>query len=147
MKFDLKKIKETGKEKLDKGVQFVKDHKVEITMTGVTVLSIVGLVAIGKKLFSYDTPHKTVNVPFDLESIGDSMNKKIGSHHVGIFEKQIEGKAATDIDEAIFTDLAPEIEEFCVHPGIESGFTERFFKIGDGIIKHVEVHINNLTEV
>ena len=50
--------------------------------------------------------------------------------------------ASRQIDEEIFTELAPDIEELVLNKGIENALSEKYFDLGeDRLFKHVEVKI------
>lgn len=84
----------------------------------------------------------------------------IEPHYVGLPETPEDLKiteAMNNIDEAIFTDLAPEIEELVLEEGVDEGLIERFytvpfFKGGDpangtyDVTKYVKVLVQDTCE-
>ena len=90
-------FKENFKKGAKKKWDFVKEHKVEIGLTIATTVSGIGLIVLGKKLYKLDTPHKSINVPNMASTLPDFIRT---------------------IDEEVFTDLAPEIENLIINDGV-----------------------------
>lgn len=124
-------IKENFKKGVNKGFIFVKDHKVEICLTAVTVGSIVGLVLIGRKLYMLDTKHKSLN----LEGV------QIKDFLKGDYKCVKLSEATRLIDEEIFTELAPDIESLVLNETIEKGGIERSFTLQPTLHKLVTVTV------
>lgn len=125
---------ETVKEKTKKGWEYVKDHKVEIGLTVVTVSSTIGLIILGKKLHSLDTKHKDLDIDWD----------KIFRSSVDTYSKNFSPEIAENmriIDDQIFTDLAPEIEIYVLDNGIEHAISERTYKLEPTLNKLVRVTV------
>lgn len=118
-------FKENFKKGAEKTWDFVKEHKVEISLTAVTVVSGIGLIILGRKLYLLDTKHKSfksISVPSVTESILPD-NIRI-------------------IDEEIFTNLAPEIENLVINDGVENAIVERSFTLEPTLHKLVTVKID-----
>lgn len=114
------------KDNLQKGAEnawgFVKEHKVEIGLTVVTTVSGIGLFILGKKLYSLDTKHKNFNVP--------SVTGSVLPEYI------------RTIDEEVFTDLAPEIENLVISDGVEHAIVERSYTLEPTLHKLVTVKID-----
>lgn len=114
-------FKENFKKGAENAWDFVKEHKVEIGLTIVTTVSGIGLLILGKKLYSIDTKHKSFNVPSVTDVLPEFIRK---------------------IDEEIFTDLAPEIENLVICDGVENAIVERSFTLEPTLHKLVTVKID-----
>lgn len=114
-------FKENFKKGAKKKWDFVKEHKVEIGLTIVTTVSGIGLIVLGKKLYKLDTPHKSINVPNMASTLPDFIRT---------------------IDEEVFTDLAPEIENLIINDGVENAIIERSFTLEPTLHKLVTVKID-----
>lgn len=127
------------KEKLKKGAgktwTFIKNHKVEIGLTVVTAASGIGLIILGKKLYSIDTKHYDL----DMRSIISSAINQYASQFDETMAKNIKV-----IDEAIFTDLAPEIESYVIDNGIEHAVSERHYILEPTLSKVVTVNVETI---
>lgn len=117
-------IKENFKKGAEKTWGFVKEHKVEIGLTAVTTASGIGLFILGKKLYALDTKHKSFK-SFNVPSVTDILPEFIRK-----------------IDEEIFTDLAPEIENFVISDGVEHAVVERSYTLEPTLHKLVTVKID-----
>ena len=104
---------------------FVKEHKVEIGLTIVTTVSGIGLLILGKKLYSIDTKHRSFKEFKNVPSFTDVLPEFIRK-----------------IDEEIFTDLAPEIENLVICDRIENAIVERSFTLEPTLHKLVTVKID-----
>ena len=117
------------KDNLQKGAEktwnFVKEHKVEIGLTVITTVSGIGLFILGKKLYALDTKHKSFK-DFNVPSVTDSVLPEF----------------IRKIDEEIFTDLAPEIENLVICDGVENAIVERSFTLEPTLHKLVTVKID-----
>lgn len=117
-------FKENFKKGAEKTWDYIKDHKVEIGLTAVTVVSGIGLIILGRKLYLLDTKHKSFNVP--------SVTKDVLPDNIRI------------IDEEIFTDLAPEIENLVINSEIEQAIAERSYTLEPTLHKLVTVKIDTI---
>lgn len=125
-------VKEKFKKGAEKTWTFVKDHKVEIGLTAVTVASGAGLIILGKKLYDIDTKHPDI----DMVDIARSA--------VSEYAKRFDEPMARNIkviDEGIFTDLAPEIESYVIDNGIEHAVSERHYILEPTLRKVVTVKV------
>ena len=114
-------FKENFKKGAEKTWDFVKEHKVEIGLTAVTTVSGICLILIGRRLYLLDTKHKSFNVPSVTDVLPEFIRK---------------------IDEEIFTDLAPEIENLVISDGVENAVVERSYTLEPTLHKLVTVKID-----
>ena len=117
-------IKENFKKGAENAWDFVKEHKVEIGLTIVTTVSGIGLFILGKKLYALDTKHKSFK-SFNVPSVTDVLPEFIRK-----------------IDEEIFTDLAPEVENLVISDGVEHAVVERSYTLEPTLHKLVTVKID-----
>ena len=110
------------KEKLVAAKKYVNEHKVQFVVGGVTVI---GIVVGGRFLFK---SVKKTNVKVDSNAL-----KKVVDNGISEITRKI--------DEEIFTDLAPEIENYVLDNGIEHAVSERSYDIGDNLFKIVTVTV------
>lgn len=138
MKINYDKIKENVSCATVKVYTFGKKHgkKIAIAVGGVIVF--VGTLALFKTIF------KGKGGIVDDAALVDLMGDSKVHTPMQPFSQGIGENYAKEVDDAIFTDLAPEIEEACIRPGIDRFQTERFFDIGDRICKHITVTIENI---
>lgn len=125
-----KVINEEEKEeesKFSKFLNFVNDHKWEIL--GTIAGTAVGLIFLNRHF-------KAKERALEIEKEGKDILK--------VFESLPQRDPLTlKIDEEIFTDLAPEIEEMVLNKGVEKGWISRTYKIGGGS-KLVEVNVEKV---
>ena len=118
-------FKENFKKGVEKTWDFVKEHKVEIGLTIVTTASGIGLFILGKKLYSIDTKHRSFKEFKNVPSVTDVLPEFIRK-----------------IDEEIFTDLAPEVENLVISDGVEHAVVERSYTLEPTLHKLVTVKID-----
>lgn len=104
---------------MSKKLEWVKEHKKEILVGAGTVIGTAVLITIGVKC-SKSSKGKVINDMPKLKEIGRI------------------------VDEDIFTELAPSIEETVLNKGLEKVVLERSYDLGDNLSKYVTVTIENV---
>lgn len=112
---------------VEKGKNFVKKHKKVFIAGGVLVTTGVATFVISK----------------DIKSM--IKHEKEGQEILHVLRSTLKGgltEAQAKIDEEIFSDLAPEIEQMVLDKGIEHAVIERYYDLGeDRLFKSVVVTI------
>lgn len=126
------KRKLTKEEKREKIKNFLKDHKWEIIVSilGATT----GIIFLNRSLVKYKKESE------ELERQGKEILKVLEDCNR---KAQID-PWTTRIDEEIFTDLAPEIEDMVLNKGLEKGWIERTYELGKVGKRRVEVNIEKV---
>lgn len=117
------------KQKLKETKDFIKRHKKKFVVG--TVLVIEGCFLV---IFVKEAKRKNkiaANEKRALEAVLDSMGKPLSNKEI----------AMRNIDEKIFTDLAPRIETLVLEEGLDESYIEEAYTLGEDVIKKVCVHI------
>lgn len=122
------KIMDKCKEKLNKIGTFIKENKTEIIFGTITVVSAVGSVVIYKKLH---------NVESDFDNI-DSIAENYYT------DKNEVADNLRLIDEKIFTELAPRIEEAIMNDKLENAVIEGCYTLAPVLHKAVTVNVETI---
>lgn len=115
---------------LEKSKKWVKEHKDVLVGTGLLVGSSVLMIVLGAKGAS-KLLIKPKHVPGEL---GDAVLK-------GLKEGPL---TPHEIDELVFTDLAPKIEDAVLEKGLEKMALERTYNLGDNLSKFVTINVENV---
>lgn len=129
MEDEKKVINEEEKEesKFSKFLNFVDDHKWEIL--GTIAGTAVGLIFLNRHFKAKERAKALEEESKELLKVFESSQQR--------------NPLVMKIDEEIFTDLAPEIEEMVLNKGVEKGWISRTYKIGGGS-KLVEVNVEKV---
>ena len=112
--------------RIEKVKNYVKKHKKAFIAGGVLVTTgVVSFVVLKKKL-----------------PVKGSANAIL--HIIRTDDGSVLSEATRAIDEKIFTDLAPEIEEMVLSEFAEDAWIERTFELGNNVTKKVEVTIKKI---
>lgn len=109
---------------IERTKKFVDDHKKAIVIGGVTVAGVATVVILKDKV-----------------TVKEMYYRKFFDN----FKKAITGMSEVHrkIDEQIFTDLAPEIEDMVLSEFVEDGYLDRTYELGN-VLKKVEVTIKKV---
>lgn len=109
---------------IEKTKKFVDDHKKAIVIGGVTVAGVATVVILKDKV-----------------TVKEMYYRKFFDN----FKKSVAGMSEVHrkIDEQIFTDLAPEIEDMVLSEFVEDGYLDRTYELGN-VLKKVEVTIKKV---
>ncbi len=120
------------KEKVKSAKKFVKDHKVQFIVGGITVVAVVG----GRYLIKTHKMRKTFKKVDEkvMKDILDAVKKPLS----------VGEKIAKEVDEQLFTVLAPEIEEMVLSEFCEDGLIDQTYKLANDITKQVVVTVKKV---
>lgn len=136
MKFT--KIKEQFSNKMNSGKEYIKTHKKQIIIAGISGVGLTMLgVFFGKKLYD-DNPLKDI-----FKGLSDDADISI-IHNVSNIDD-----IGRDIDEEIFTEIACEMEAKLLDfdgPDNEPWHFEKAYDIGKGVMKNLTIDITTNKE-
>lgn len=110
---------------IERTKKFVKDHKKAIIIGGVTVAGVASVVILKDKV--------TAGNEMYYRKFFDNFKKAMADM----------SEVHRKIDEQIFTDLAPEIEDMVLSEFVEDGYLDRTYELGN-VLKKVEVTIKKV---
>ena len=132
-------IKRGIKEKLDTARDFINEHKLEFITGGAVLLALGGSYMLGK------TNGRLAVEQEMLDDEGKDILKALSGAGKTFADGDAETKHKMElVDEQIFTDLAPEIENYVLDNGIDHAVSERSYDIGNNYHKLVKVDVTQV---